>query len=158
MKYMNEKFYTVRGYEMKDSNKNTLTSSMEDYLEMIYRRCQDNSYLRINNLAHLLNVNDSSATKMVQKLGQLGFVNYEKYGIITLTEKGYNLGKMLLSRHSVLENFLTFIGCTEDALKQTELIEHNINWDTIKKLQILYDFFNENKDVLERLEQYIKTR
>lgn len=153
---MNDKFYTVRGYEMKNYNKNTLTSSMEDYLEMIYRSSLNKPYIRINVLAQLLNVKDSSTTKMVQKLGELGFVNYEKYGIITLTEKGIQLGKLLLNRHTVLEQFLSFIGCTEDALKQTELIEHNINWETLKNIQILYDFINENKDIFVKYDNYKK--
>ena len=151
---MNDKFYTVRGYEIKNYNKNILTSSMEDYLEMIYRNSLDKPYIRINLLAQLLNVNDSSATKMVQKLGKSGFVNYEKYGIITLSEKGSKLGEMLLNRHTVLENFLTFIGCTENPLQQTELIEHNISWETINNIKLFLNFLDENKDVLRRFLQF----
>lgn len=148
--FMSDEFYTVRGYEMKNYNKNVLTSSMEDYLEMIYRKSLEQPYMRINILAQLLNVNNSSATKMVQKLGEFGFVNYEKYGIVTLTDKGVKLGKLLLNRHIVLENFLLFIGCTEDALRQTELIEHNISWETFNNIKILYDFITKDKNLLER--------
>jgi len=43
--------------------------------------------MRINTLAEMLNVRPSSATKMVQKLSEKGFVEYKRYGIITLTEK-----------------------------------------------------------------------
>ncbi len=154
---MNDQFYTVRGYEMKNYNKNAITSSMEDYLEMIYRNSLSKPYIRINSLAQMLNVKDSSATKMVQKLGQLGFVNYEKYGIITLTEKGVQLGRILLNRHAVLENFLYFIGCTQDALRQTELIEHNISWETLQNIHILYDFISSDPDLLAKYSSYKKT-
>ena len=34
-------FYTVRGYQILDSGNKILSSSLEDYLEMIYRICLD---------------------------------------------------------------------------------------------------------------------
>jgi Mn-dependent DtxR family transcriptional regulator len=155
---MNDDFYTVRGYEMKNYNKNTLTASMEDYLEMISRECAARPFIRVNELAQRLNVKDSSATKMVQKLGNLGYVDYQKYGMVTLTVKGRELGAFLLERHTLLEKFLSFIGCTEDALKQTELIEHNISPDTLKNIELLYGFLNENRDVLKKYHSYKKAK
>lgn len=151
---MNDTFSTVRGYELKRHDKNLLTPSLEDYLEMIYRYCQDESHIRVNTLARLLNVKDSSASKMVKKLGQLGLVNYEKYGIITLTEKGKKEGKFLLNRHNIIENFLLLIGCKENTLVQTELIEHYISPSTVTNIEILYDFFYSNKDVLDKYLKY----
>lgn len=153
---MNDDFYTVRGYEMKNYNKNTLTASMEDYLEMIYRECAERPFIRVNELAQRLNVKDSSATKMVQKLGSMGYVDYHKYGMVTLTDNGKDAGAFLLSRHTLLEKFLSFIGCTKDALRQTELIEHNISPETLKKIELLYSFLNEkeNKPILLKYTSY----
>lgn len=123
---------------------------------MIYRNSLEEPYIRINILARLLNVKDSSASKMVKKLGELGLVNYEKYGIITLTEEGKKEGEFLLNRHSIIEKFLCFIGCEENTLIQTELIEHYISSNTVENIEILYNFFHENKDVLERYINYRK--
>lgn len=61
-------------------------------------------------------------------------MNYEKYGIVTLTDKGKEIGEELLNRHNTIENFLLFIGCSEDALIQTELIEHIITDDAVKNM------------------------
>lgn len=151
---MDDRFYTVRGYELQRYNRTMLTPALEDYLEMIYRSSLNESYIRISILAQLLNVKDSSASKMVKKLGELGFVNYEKYGIVTLTDKGKELGKELLKRHDIIEKFLMFIGCNEDALIQTELIEHIITDDTVENVQILYDFFHSKSDILEEYINY----
>jgi Mn-dependent DtxR family transcriptional regulator len=93
---------------------------------------------------------------MVKKLGQLGMVNYEKYGVVTLTDEGKKLGEFLLNRHNTVENFLSFIGCKENALIQTELMEHIISTDTVKNMQILYDFFESNKDILKKYKDYKK--
>lgn len=151
---MDDRFHTVRGYELQRYNKNMLTSALEDYLEMIYRNSLNENYIRINILAQMLNVKDSSASKMVKKLGELGFVNYEKYGIVTLTDEGKKIGESLLNRHNIIEKFLCFIGCKEDALIQAELIEHIITDDTVKNIQILYDFFYSKRDILEEYMDY----
>jgi DtxR family Mn-dependent transcriptional regulator len=151
---LNSKFHTVRGYELKEYGKGSLTPALEDYLEMIYRNSLEEPYIRVNTLASLLNVKDSSASKMVKKLGELGLVNYEKYGIITLTEEGKREGEFLLIRHNIIENFLSFIGCKENTLVQTELIEHYISPSTIENIEILYNFFYDNKDLLERYINY----
>ncbi|NLY85138.1 MAG: DtxR family transcriptional regulator [Tissierellia bacterium] len=151
---MNNSFKTVRGYELKRYSENPLTPSLEDYLEMIYRHCKDNTYIRIKTLSNLLNVKASSASKMTKKLRQLGLVDFEKYGIIKLTEMGKEKGKFLLDRHNIIENFLRFIGCQEKALMQTELIEHHITPSTVKNIEILCNFFNDNKDILDRYLKY----
>ena len=88
---MDNKFHTVRGYEIKVIMK-IITSAMEDYIEMIYRYLLEEKYIRVNQLSKLLNVSNSSVSKMVQKLTKLGLINYEKYGVITMTKKGKNLG------------------------------------------------------------------
>lgn len=147
---MDDRFYTVRGYELQRYDKNILTPALEDYLEMIYRTSLNENYIRINTLAQKLNVKDSSASKMVKRLGELGFVNYEKYGAVTLTNEGIKLGEYLLRRHNTIENFLIFIGCKEEVLIQAELIEHIINDDTVKNMESLYNFFKSNKDILQK--------
>lgn len=151
---MNNNFRTVRGYELKGYNKSILTPALEDYLEMIYRNSLEENYIRVGVLAQLLNVKDSSASKMVKKLGELGLVGYERYGIVILTEEGKRNGKFLLDRHNIIERFLYFIGCKENTLVQTELVEHFIAPDTVENIQALYNFFNENEDILERYVNY----
>jgi len=150
----NEVFHTVRGYQLQEQDKKLLTSAMEDYLEMIYRYSLKEGYIRINTLAELLNVQASSATKMVQKLSLLGLINYKKYGIIFLTDKGRQLGKFLLDRHEIIESFLKNIGISENILVETELIEHNISCHTLYNIGIFNSFIRDNPDFMERFEKY----
>lgn len=153
---MKDKFYTVRGYELRRDSNKILTPALEDYLEMIYRNSISRTYIRINILAQMLNVKDSSASKMVKKLGELGLVNYEKYGIVTLTEEGERIGEYLLTRHNIIEKFLNIIGSKENALTEAELIEHIITDDTVSNMQILCDFFDENEEILQKFINYKK--
>jgi len=148
------KFHTVRGYQLLEQNKKLLTSSMEDYLEMIYRNSLTEGYMRINTLSELLNVAASSATKMVQKLSKLGLVDYKKYGIISLTEDGKELGKFLLERHNIIESFLKNLGVEENILIETELIEHNVSVSTLQKISTFNKFLQQNPDIFEKYKQF----
>jgi Mn-dependent DtxR family transcriptional regulator len=152
----NKEFHTVRGYQLLEQNKKLLTSAMEDYLEMICRNSLEDGYLRITKLAEMLNVKASSASKMVQKLGELGLLKYEKYGIIILTDSGRELGEFLLERHKIIEDFLRFLECSDDVLVQTELIEHNINSNTVENIKILNSFFACNKEIADKYKAYKK--
>lgn len=148
------KFRTVRGYQLLQKNKKLLTSAMEDYLEMIYRNSLEEGYLRINRLAELLNVAASSASKMAQKLGTLGLLKYERYGFILLTENGKIIGEYLLERHKTVEKFLRILDCGDDVLARTELIEHNIDSNTMEKIKILNSFFENNEDIYEEFKEF----
>lgn len=147
-------FHTVRGYQLLEQNKKLLTSAMEDYLEMICRNSLNGGYLRINRLAGLLNVKASSASKMVQKLGILGLLKYEKYGIIILTENGIKIGEFLLCRHNIIEEFLKMIGINENLLVETELIEHNISLNTLNNIQMLNKFIEKNPQIKSMFEEF----
>ncbi len=147
----NNEFHTVRGYQLLKRKSGLLTPAMEDYLEMVDRNISGGNYMRVNTLAGLLNVRTSSATKMVQKLSQRGFLEYEKYGIISLTKKGEKLGGFLLQRHNSIERFLKTIGVDENLLRETELIEHTISENTLRCIECLNFYFEENPKVIEEL-------
>jgi len=148
------KFHTVRGYQLLEQNKKLLTPAMEDYLEMIYRNSLAEGYARINTLSELLNVAASSATKMVQKLSNLGLLDYKRYGIIFLTENGKEIGKFLLQRHNIIETFLNNLGVKESILIETELIEHTISATTLHKINGFNKFFEQNPEIVQKFEQF----
>ncbi|MDO5516343.1 MAG: iron dependent repressor, metal binding and dimerization domain protein [Clostridium sp.] len=149
-------FHTVRGYENINLNKKLLTPSMEDYLEMIYR-CSDNEeFVRLNKIAQMLNVRDSSASKMMKKLGDLGLIKYEKYGVIILTEQGRSIGSYLLIRHNIIDQFFRNLGKTDDMLSEIELIEHVISSETVENMYLLNKFFEENNDIVEKYNEFKK--
>lgn len=128
-------FYTLKGYQMCEHNE--LTPAMEDYLEMICRILCETTVVRIGELAFRLNVKPSSASKMIRQLTSAGYVNSEKYGYVTLTEKGRASGAYLMYRHEVLMRFLRLLNGSDDVLDQVEKIEHFIDETTIDNLYSL---------------------
>ena len=135
--------------------KSLITSSMEDYIEMIYRCSLDEEYIRLNTLAHLLNVRDSSASKMMKKLKELSLISYKKYGVITLSDKGREIGEYLYKRHNIIEEFLKNLSDEDhDVLVETELIEHVIGEKTVENIRILNEFFSDKPDLLIKYTQF----
>jgi Mn-dependent DtxR family transcriptional regulator len=152
MKSKEAKFYTVRGYELLEKDRNRLTPSMEDYLEMAYRLSKGRNYTRISDLAAALNVQPPSVTSMIKKLAELGMVNYEKYSIVILTDKGLNLGNYLLHRHEIIERFLRVVG-SENILQETEKLEHSLGPKTIQGLNLLINLIENNEQILNGLSE-----
>ena len=147
-------FFTFREYMKKENS--PLTACMEDYLEMIYRLSLDSGFTRIHDLAASLNVQPPSATKMVQKLAASDLVNYEKYGIITLSSRGQELGKQLLERHHTVETFLKLLGVNEDLLEETEKIEHTLSENTLSCLREFVSFFNTTPNLIKKFNNFKK--
>jgi Mn-dependent DtxR family transcriptional regulator len=151
-KVNNEDFYTFNGYIKKDEN--ILTASMEDYVEMIHRLSIDKGFTRINDLANALNVQPPSATKMVKKLSELKLADYERYGVVVLTESGKNIGKTLLARHNTVERLLKLLGVSNSILEETERIEHSINEETLKCIHDFLNFVEGDEVMKKKLEIY----
>lgn len=128
------------------------TPSMEDYLERIYQLIEDKGYARVSDIAEHLEVHPSSVTKMVQKLDQGKYLVYEKYRGLVLTSKGKKIGKFLVDRHELLEQFLRIIGVNEAHIyEDVEGIEHHLSWDTITCLEYLVEYFQADPQRIQDL-------
>lgn len=117
------------------------TPSMEDHIEQIYLLIEHKGYARVSDIAEALSVLPSSVTKMVQKLDKDGYLIYEKYRGLTLTPKGQKLGKRLVQRHDLPEQFLRLIGVDEERIyEDVEGIEHHLSRIPLIALLILCSF------------------
>jgi Mn-dependent DtxR family transcriptional regulator len=130
------------------------TPSMEDYLERIYKLIDEKGYARVSDIAEGLEVHPSSVTKMIQKLDKDSYLVYEKYRGLILTTKGKKMGKRLVDRHQLLEEFLTTIGVNkENIYKDVEGIEHHLSWDSITCIETLLEYFRRDPERKDELQQ-----
>ncbi|QWU14792.1 iron (metal) dependent repressor, DtxR family [Paenibacillus sophorae] len=130
------------------------TPSMEDYLERIYKLIDEKGYARVSDIAEGLEVHPSSVTKMIQKLDKDEYLIYEKYRGLVLTTKGKKVGKRLVDRHKLLEEFLTIIGVQEQNIyRDVEGIEHHLSWDSITCIESLVEFFRRDESRIQLLDQ-----
>ena len=131
---------------IRDANsvkKQDQTERMEDYLEVIYELVQQKGYATTVDISSYLNVSSPSVTKMMQKLDETGYLNYEKYRGIKLTNEGIRIARNIRNRHGLLAEFFMIIGIDEEtANNDAEGIEHHLHPETMKKLE---EFINELK-------------
>ena len=119
------------------------TDRMEDYLEVIYELIQEKGYATTVDISSYLNVSSPSVTKMMQKLDETGYLKYEKYRGIKLTNEGTRIAQNIRNRHGLLAEFFMIIGIDEEtANNDAEGIEHHLHPETMKKLE---EFINELK-------------
>ena len=134
----------------------TPSQSAEDYLERIHELIEEKGYARVVDIASSLQVKQASVTGMVQKLGELGYLNYEKYRGLMLTEKGKKVACNIQKRHETLSRFFSLFGLDPTTQKRDiEGIEHHLSAETVEVLADLARFFEESPETLER---FLKSR
>ncbi len=87
------------------AEKITLTASQEDYLEAIHHVIDEKKVARSRDLVSRLGVNSSSVTQALRALSQKGLINYERYGVVTLTDAGEEQAHDVIRRHEALRDF-----------------------------------------------------
>ncbi|NLY41412.1 MAG: metal-dependent transcriptional regulator [Desulfovibrionales bacterium] len=123
----------------------TLSSSLEDYLEVIFTLESQYSEARAKDIADAMSVQRASVTNALQKLAQLGLINYQPYASVTLTPEGFRIATRVAHRHKVLFDFLhSILGIRPDQAEETACkLEHS--------------FDDESLDALIRFVRFIKT-
>jgi DtxR family transcriptional regulator, manganese transport regulator len=73
---------------------------------------------------------------MIRRLDESGYLNYEKYRCIRLTDEGIKIAKSIRNRHEILAEFFRIIGVDDEiANNYAEGIEHHLHHETLKKLE-----------------------
>jgi Mn-dependent DtxR family transcriptional regulator len=127
----------------------TPSQSAEDYLERIHELIEEKGYARVVDIASSLKVRQASVTSMVQKLAEAGYLKYEKYRGLIMTDKGRAIARRIRTRHETLSRFFSLFGLDADSQRQDiEGIEHHLSPDTVQILADLARFFEQHPETL----------
>lgn len=135
------------------------SQSAEDYLERIHELIEQKGYARVVDIASSLGVKQASVTSMVQKLGEAGYLNYEKYRGLILTKRGLAVACKIKQRHQTLSRFFSLFGL-DAATQKTDIegIEHHLSPDTVKVIADLAQFFENHPETLKLFRKSRKGR
>ena len=126
------------------------SQSAEDYLERIHELIEQKGYARVVDIASSLKVSQASVTSMVQKLAEAGYLQYEKYRGLLLTDKGREVARLIQNRHSTLSRFFSIFGVDAETQRlDIEGIEHHLSPATQEMLADLAQFFEDHPDTLK---------
>ena len=81
------------------------SSRMEDYLEIIAELVELKGYATTLDISRYMNVSAPSVTKMLQRLDEGKFLEYEKYHGINLTKKGIQVAEGIRQNHGIMLEF-----------------------------------------------------
>ena len=127
----------------------SISDRVEDYLEVISELVDMKGYAATLDISRYMNVSAPSVTKMLKKLDAEGFLEYEKYYGINLTEKGQRIADMIKQKHGILLDFFEILGIGKEIANQdAEGIEHHLNPKTIRQIRKFVTFFKANPKIL----------
>ena len=130
------------------------SQSAEDYLERIHELIEVKGYARVVDIASSLKVRQASVTAMVQKLGRAGFVKYEKYRGLVLTDEGRDVARKIQNRHATLSRFFSLFGLDAETQRaDIEGIEHHLSPATLEMLADLASFFETHPEALKAFQK-----
>ena len=133
---------------------NAPSQSAEDYLERIHELIEEKGYARVVDIASSLKVKQASVTSMVQKLAEAGYLKYEKYRGLILTDKGREVARKIRGRHETLSRLFSLFGLDADTQRQDiEGIEHHLSTATMEVLADLAEFFENHPEILRSFQQ-----
>ena len=137
---------------MSKSDYPPTTQSIEDYLERIYELIETKGYARVSDIADSLKLSRPSVSLMVQRLSRLGFVVYEKYRGITLTDRGQEVARRIQCRHVILTEFFTMLGLDRAVVaKDVEGIEHHLSSESLARFEQIVEYWRKHPGRLQKL-------
>lgn len=133
-----------------------LSPSLEDYLEEIYRFSVNNDIVRVTDIGQKLHVKLPSVTKALGRLRAGGYITYQKYGVIGLTDKGRHTGDYLVARNTLLQDFLRMIQADCDVAAEAEAMEHYLSKSTIASIKHVMAFMKGDSAVYQSFVDYVQ--
>lgn len=125
---------------------------MEDYLERILELIDSKGYARVVDIASALKISQASVTNMVQRLDAEGFLKYEKYRGLALTNAGEKLARNIAHRHQLLTDFFKLLGLDDEVIfHDVEGMEHHISPPTLHAIEALTKQLKLHPELLERV-------
>lgn len=109
-------------------NDSVIGKSAEDYLESMIILKEKNGYIRSVDIATYLGVTKPSVSNAMKRLREEGYIEMNRSGFITVTEKGMEIADKIYTRHKKLTDFFVALGvdpeiAEDDACK----IEHDLS-------------------------------
>ncbi len=134
-----------------------ISSTLEDYLEAIAELISGKGHAHATDVAQKLNVRVSSATDVLKTLSSKGFVKYQSYEPVILTDAGAETAAVIRHRHQALKNFFEeILKIEEDEADDAACkLEHILTDKAIARIALLSGVIESN-DFCSGLRGYLE--
>lgn len=113
-----------------------VTSSLQDYLEVILDLVQEKKTARVTDIAARLEIAKPSVIQALTLLREKGLIIQDRYGPVELTTEGRHYALKIRHRHNVIYGFLTQVLGVSPAAAEKDacLMEHDLSVESFEKL------------------------
>jgi DtxR family Mn-dependent transcriptional regulator len=130
-----------------------VTSSLQDYLEVILDLVQEKKTARVTDIAARLEIAKPSVIQALTLLREKGLIIQDRYGPVELTAEGRHYALKIRHRHNVIYGFLTQVLGVSPAAAEKDacLMEHDLSEESFEKLIGFLDDQNINADLKKEI-------
>ena len=113
-----------------------LSESAEMMIKNIHELSMDGERVRTSDLAQKTDLKPATVTEMIQRLGEIGLVDYQAYHGVFLTKQGQHVADVIEHRFNILQRFLTeILGVEEEEAAEVACrMEHILTKDVENRL------------------------
>ena len=113
-----------------------VNESSENYLETILMLSKTHPVVRSVDIATELNFKKSSVSVAMKNLRENGYIKMDENGYITLTPKGSQIAETMYERHTLLTDWLIFLGVDQKtAVEDACRVEHVISAQSFQAIK-----------------------
>ena len=113
-----------------------IRESAEDYLEAILVLSRKGGGVRSVDIATMLGVSKPSVSHAMKLLREDGYIAMDRYGTVTLMEKGAEIAGRIYERHTVLTKMLEGLGVSADTARCDACkMEHDVSDESFEKIK-----------------------
>lgn len=113
-----------------------MQESGEMYLETIYRLSKSLPVVRSIDVSEYIGYSKPSVSRAIGILKKQEYITVDKFGAITLTDKGRERAQYIFERHTCLTKMFTLLGVNEEtAAEDACRVEHYISDETFQAIK-----------------------
>lgn len=113
-----------------------IRESAEDYLEAILVLSKNGGGVRSVDIANMLGVSKPSVSHAMKLLREDDYIAMDRYGTVTLREKGKDIAERIYERHTVLTKMLEGLGVSSETAKADACkMEHDVSDESFEKIK-----------------------
>ena len=113
-----------------------IRKSAEDYLEAILMLSKQGSAVRSIDIATMLGVSKPSVSHAMKLLREDGYIAMDRYGTVTLLDKGGEIANHIYERHRVLSSLLERLGVNPEVAREDACkLEHDLSDESFSKIK-----------------------
>jgi DtxR family Mn-dependent transcriptional regulator len=119
-----------------------LSSTLEDYLEAIFRIEKKKRTARVRDIAQALGVSKSTVSAALKSLANKKLVEYEPYELIMLTPQGRDRAATIVMNHYIISHFLqSVLALSRQTAERIACeFEHSVDQEAIERFACFLAF------------------